>query len=45
MEKCNGDLFVMNLTEYCFNNCSGKGVCRNERCICDKGFIGDDCQT
>lgn len=27
----------------CPNNCSGHGVCANETCSCDGGYVGEDC--
>ncbi|XP_061183307.1 uncharacterized protein LOC133191576 [Saccostrea echinata] len=29
----------------CPNNCSGQGVCVNETCSCNTGFIGEDCSV
>lgn len=27
----------------CPNNCSGNGICEDNTCVCDKGYIGDNC--
>ncbi|XP_062580091.1 uncharacterized protein LOC134242087, partial [Saccostrea cucullata] len=32
-------------TMVCPNNCSQKGACINETCLCNDGYIGDDCSS
>jgi hypothetical protein len=27
----------------CRNYCSGRGVCLNGKCLCGKGYSGEDC--
>ncbi|KAL4499312.1 hypothetical protein ABPG72_006898 [Tetrahymena utriculariae] len=44
MEKCYNDFLVMNITDICPKNCSGRGVCRNSRCQCYEGFFGEQCE-
>lgn len=38
MRRCFDDLRVMNVTDACARNCNGRGVCRNNRCVCERGF-------
>lgn len=40
MGKCFDDFRVMNVTDACPNNCTGRGTCRNNRCNCNDGFSG-----
>lgn len=40
MGKCYDDFRVMNVTDACPNNCTGRGTCRNNRCNCNDGFSG-----
>ncbi|GFR90472.1 von Willebrand factor D and EGF domain-containing protein, partial [Elysia marginata] len=28
---------------FCPGNCSGNGRCQGDQCVCDQGYIGDDC--
>ena len=38
------DMFAMNITEACPNECSGNGKCNdNVGCVCNEGFYGVDC--
>ncbi|XP_061183306.1 von Willebrand factor D and EGF domain-containing protein-like [Saccostrea echinata] len=32
-------------TMVCPKNCSQKGACVNETCLCNEGYIGDDCSS
>lgn len=34
------DLFVLDTKEPCPSNCSARGICRNDRCNCQRGFYG-----
>jgi len=38
-----GTCFCTNCTHTCENSCSGNGVCKDNKCICQKGFFGTDC--
>lgn len=38
------ELWELSFTN-CLNNCTNHGICQNGRCICDKGFFGEDCKS
>jgi mRNA-degrading endonuclease RelE of RelBE toxin-antitoxin system len=38
LDRCEG-----NAPPTCVNDCSGNGVCHCGACICESGFIGEDC--
>ena len=43
-QECYEDMYAMNITEICPNECSGNGKCNeNVGCVCDEGFYGVDC--
>jgi len=39
-ESCNGDVYKFYDNKPCPHECSGNGVCRNNRCLCYQGFYG-----
>ncbi|EWS72831.1 leishmanolysin family protein (macronuclear) [Tetrahymena thermophila SB210] len=49
VEGYNGELVCPQINDFCEqqfnckNHCSGRGFCMNQKCICAKGYSGDDC--
>lgn len=36
-------LSILGGSQRCPRSCSGKGLCKDEKCFCDNGYYGRDC--
>lgn len=41
---CFNDLMKINTGLECLYNCNDNGVCRGDVCVCDKGYMGNECE-